>query len=330
MTTTLEQAKNQFLDMIGNSRKKRTKIQYETALRSLWALFSGDFDLKPSKTPVNEISEIAPDLFKNFIALLNDSKAPSTTQVYTTAAISFFEFLNTEGLTTINLERCENYRKRARRSGQRIPSYPEEEILKVIGYAEDLALKQTEDQRNRLINLRDRAFIVVLADSGLRVHEACNLKRGDLNANTGKAVIIGKGDKEAIIRFSERSMTYIADYLAARRLLDGNNPGKRLDGLPLFARHDPAGHKKTLPVSTTTGRKIVDRAVASVLGLEALGSITPHSFRHYFVTTVLRGSGGNLKLAQELARHSNISTTSIYSHLVDDELQREYDDIFNS
>jgi site-specific recombinase XerC len=53
----------------------------------------------------------------------------------------------------------------------------------------------------------------------------------------------------------------------------------------------------------------------------------PHSFRYYFVTTILRASG-NLKLAQELARHSNIQITQRYAHLSDDELDKGYYEIF--
>jgi integrase/recombinase XerC len=60
-----------------------------------------------------------------------------------------------------------------------------------------------------------------------------------------------------------------------------------------------------------------------------VGSITPHSFRHYFVTMVLRGSGGNLKLAQELAQHRDTSTTQLYAHLSNDELDRGYFEIFD-
>jgi hypothetical protein len=82
--------------------------------------------------------------------------------------------------------------------------------------------------------------------------------------------------------------------------LDGGS-GRPLSSLPLFARHDLGAGKKVLPISTTTGRAIVHKHVSEALGPEAAGTITPHSFRHYFVTTVLRGSGGNLKLAQELA-----------------------------
>jgi site-specific recombinase XerC len=68
--------------------------------------------------------------------------------------------------------------------------------------------------------------------------------------------------------------------------------------------------------------------VAEAIGPEAVGIITPHSFRHYFVTTVLRASG-NLKLAQELARHRNIAVTQRYAHLSDDELDRGYSEIFD-
>ena len=65
-----------------------------------------------------------------------------------------------------------------------------------------------------------------------------------------------------------------------------------------------------------------------VIGPDAVGTITPHSFRHYFVTTVLQASG-NLKLAQELARHRNIAVTQRYAHLSNDELDKGYHGIFN-
>ena len=85
-----------------------------------------------------------------------------------------------------------------------------------------------------------------------------------------------------------------------------------------------------LPITTTTGRTIVNERVTQSLGAEAVGTITPHSFRHYFVTVVLRGSGGNLKLAQELARHQSIAVTQRYAHLSDDELDRAYHEVFDS
>jgi integrase len=176
--------------------------------------------------------------------------------------------------------------------------------------------------------LRDKAFLFTLADTGLRVHEACALRRGDVDWNEGRAVLIGKGDQQAVVRFSNRALRTLKDYMASRASLDGSS-GRPLATLPLFARHDKGAGKKVLPISTTTGRAIVAKRTQEALGESAVGTVTPHSFRHYFVTSVLRGSGGNLKLAQELARHKNIAVTQRYAHLSDDELDRGYHEIFN-
>ena len=185
---------------------------------------------------------------------------------------------------------------------------------------------ETGEPVDQLINYRDRAFLITLADTGLRVHEACALRRGDIDWNEGRAIIIGKGNQQAVVRFSRRSLVAIRDYLSLRASLDGGS-GKTLGSLPLFARHDRGAGKKIKPITTTTGRNIVTQRVRATLGVEAVGTITPHSFRHYFVTVVLRASG-NLKLAQELARHKNIAVTQRYAHLSDDELDKGYWDIF--
>ena len=168
---------------------------------------------------------------------------------------------------------------------------------------------------------------MTLADTGLRVHEACNMRRGDLDRNEQKAIVKGKGNREAVVRFSQRSLQALKDYLDARAKLDGSS-GRQLASLPLFARHDKGAGKKVKPITPTTGRNIVNQRVTEAIGPEAGKNITPHSFRHYFVTTVLIGSGGNLKLAQSLARHQNIAVTQRYAHLSDNDLDQGYDEIF--
>ena len=86
---------------------------------------------------------------------------------------------------------------------------------------------------------------------------------------------------------------------------------------------------KLKPLSTKAARVLIRNRVVEALGPEAEGTITPHTFRHYFVTTVMRASGGDLKIAKEMARHSNLSTTEQYAHLADEELDRSYHEIFN-
>ena len=239
----------------------------------------------------------------------------------------FFEYLSAERLCEINLPRLRLLiRQRARKPGQRLPQFPYTNIEKVLEYANNIAKQVEDDPVDHLINMRDRAFLFTLADTGLRVHEACGLRRGDVDWNEGRALIIGKGNQQAVIRFSLRSMAALKDYLSIRASFDGAS-GRNLASLPLFARHDRGAGKKIKPITTTTGRNIVDHRVGQALGQEFIGSITPHSFRHYFVTVILRSSG-NLKLAQELARHKNITVTQRYAHLSNDELDKGYYDIF--
>jgi site-specific recombinase XerD len=129
-----------------------------------------------------------------------------------------------------------------------------------------------------------------------------------------------------MVRFSTRAINALRDYLSYRESLDLET-GKPLSSLPLFARHDKGAGKKIKPITPTTARRIVTECVHQILGREATGTITPHTFLHYFVTTILRKTG-NLKLAQVLARHSNIQVTQRYAHISDDELDKGYYEIF--
>ena len=253
--------------------------------------------------------------------------SPTTEQLYVVAVKGFFEYLSAENLSAINLTKIKLLiRQRTRRPGKRLPQFPASAISRLIESYENKNLSSIQDNIQLLRELRDRAFLITLADTGLRVHEACNLKRGDLDWNEGRAIIIGKGNKQAVVRFSRKSHKAIRDYLEARSALDGNSH-KPLAALPLFARHDKGAGQKIKPITPTTGRNIVTERVREFLGEEAVGTITPHSFRHFFVTKILI-STGNLKLAQSLARHENIAVTQRYAHLSDDELDKGYWNVF--
>ena len=109
-----------------------------------------------------------------------------------------------------------------------------------------------------------------------------------------------------------------------------SSPLIRIRPSPLFLCHDMGGKNSDAqfrPITTETGRDIVEARVKEALGPAAAGTITPHSFRHYSITIVLRASG-NLKVAQALARHSNTSTNRLYAHLADDELDKAYRETF--
>ncbi len=311
-----------YIDSVALARSENTAHTYRNALNAFLAVLEV-YNVPPASTPPADLPE---DAIAWFARYLKDF-APTTERLYLTAVTGFYEYLAAEALAPVNLPRIRLLiHQRARRPGQRLPQFPRDAIDNIIIYINNIKNNPVEDENERLRNLRDRAFLISLADTGLRVHEACGLRRGDIDWNEARAIIVGKGDRQAVVGFSQRSLNALRDYLTARSKLDGDS-GKALSSLPLFARHDRGAGKKIKPMTTTTGRNIVNERVLEALGEEAVGTITPHSFRHYFVTTVLRGSG-NLKLAQELARHRNIAVTQRYAHISDDELDRGYWEIF--
>lgn len=321
---SIQQAADSYIENISLARSANTVRTYRNGIAAFLRTLDQS-NVNPVVTPVSRLSEEAVAWF----ALALKDHSPTTERLYLTAAAGFYEFLAAENLARINLPRMRLLiRQRARRTGLRLPQFPRAAIEKILIYAQNLSSLHTDKPEEQLRNLRDRAFLLTLADTGLRVHEACNLRRGDLDWNEQRAIIIGKGDREAVVRFSKRSMRAVKDYLGARQNLDGKT-GKAITALPIFARHDKGSGTKIKPITTATGRNIVNQRVGEALGNDSIGTITPHSFRHYFVTTVLRGSGGNLKLAQELARHQNIAVTQRYAHLSDDELDQGYSDIFD-
>jgi site-specific recombinase XerD len=321
-TINIATAITKYLDIIKHARSAHTTRTYTNAT-NIFQIVLRKNKLDPATTSAADLKEDAIIWFAKYLK----DYSPATEQLYLHAATGFYEFLAAERLGDINLPRLRLLiRQRARRPGIRLPQFPMDDIEHVLSVIAEPGSIFDKGDMDRLRALRDRAFLLTLADTGLRVHEACKLRRGDIDWNEGRAVIIGKGDKQAVVRFSSRSMNAIKDYLSIRSGLDGRS-GKPLGALPLFARHDKGAGNKIKTITTATGRNIVKERVEQILGEKAKGTITPHSFRHYFVTTVLRGSG-NLKLAQELARHSNIQVTQRYAHLSNDELDKGYYEIF--
>ncbi|MEI6289085.1 MAG: tyrosine-type recombinase/integrase [Chloroflexota bacterium] len=319
---TIKYAVDNFIKLVEQSRSLNTALSYKKGLN----LFMEVLKKNHIEVDKNDISVVNEDTLPRFLEELK-TFSPASEQLYISAVNRFFNYLSAEKLSEINLPRMkEIVRMRSRKIGHRLPQFPRSEIESLIQSIISMTIAVEDPERLR--DLRDRAFIVVLSDTGLRVHEACNLRRGDIDWNEGRAVIIGKGNKQAVIRFSIRSMELLREYLRIRSTMDGKS-GKTLASLPLFSRHDKGAGSKIKPITPTTGRNIIVERVKQFLGEESQGKITPHSFRHYFVTTVLRASG-NLKLAQELARHSNISVTQRYAHLSDDELDKGYFDIFDN
>ncbi len=321
---TIAQSITDYIDLVDASRSANTARTYHQALKLLTEVLS-THAIDIEKAPVSDA-----DLqwLKWYLPNLRDYAA-ATESLYLTALIGYYEFLISEYQLPINLIQVRAFiKRRQRKVAPKIPPFPREQIEQVLFVASRAANHEIDDAREQLRVYRDAALLLTLADTGLRVSEATALLRGQLDWAERRAIVTIKGGREALVRFSERAADAIKRYHKARAPQDGTM-GKPLATLPVFSRHDKGAGKKTKPISTVTARNIVDDWVTTALGDEAKGTITPHSFRHYFVTYVLRASGGNLRLAQELARHKNIEITKRYAHLSDDDLDRSYHEMFN-
>lgn len=326
----------QYMVRIRRRRARATYEVYRQALKLFLILLQTELNLDPWSTLIRDLD---PDWVEQYVAFLQEYKSVETEHVYSRAVVGFYKEAANREWANVNVAALQDtLRDARRRKGRRLPRFPQEELEMLLAYVRSAPLPpvaETGVSRDRLRVLRDRAFLLLLADTGLRVSEACNLRRGDVDLAEGQMRVMGKGSQEALVRISTRVIRALRHYLAERASLDGGQGTRALAELAIFSRHDKRASTRILPISRWTGANIVNEWARRSLPSEAKAnlkaqglSITPHSFRHYFVTTVLRGTG-NLRLAQRFARHASPTTTTRYLHLSDEELDVAYHEIFN-
>jgi len=149
--------------------------------------------------------------------------------------------------------------------------------------------------------IRDKAILETLYATGMRVSEAVNLKRDNVNLEVGFLRCIGKGNKERIIPLGKKAIVSVQRFMGVSRpkLL------KAKESEFLFLNR--FGNK----ISRQSLWKIIKR-YASLARIKK--SIKPHILRHSFATHLLE-RGADLRSVQEMLGHSSISTTQIYTHI---------------
>ena len=159
---------------------------------------------------------------------------------------------------------------------------------------------------------RDDALFELIYSCGLRISEACTLKVANVHLEEKLILVRGKGDKERIVPFGDRALEKILVYLNEVRpeLVKGRNVAE------LFVNY------RGEPIS----RKGVWKRFQE---LEALSGVEAkvHTLRHSFATHLLSG-GADLRSVQELLGHSDLSTTTIYTHVTDRQLEDAHEKYF--
>lgn len=299
--------------------KAKIKAFLETLDRSPHTIFAYQNALNQFVNTVGEDAEMDLATYTRFLSAIK-TKSPSTKRVYTTAVRKFYAFY--KAVNSDELKEATAHHTRT--PGRRVVNFDRSAVEKVLAYCESLNGASAKSKREYLEALRDRAFVLTLADTGLRISEACSLKRGDIDWLEQRAIITGKGDKQAVVYFSDRCIAALKAYLHERSSVEPNSRIP-LGSQPLFARHDISASKRIKPIKAGGMWKAIKNRIEEA-GVER-NVVRIHDFRHYFVTMTYLAKG-DLKLSQVLARHESINTTNRYAHL-NTEIAKAYDEIFN-
>ncbi len=160
--------------------------------------------------------------------------------------------------------------------------------------------------------LRDRALIELLYATGMRVSELLSVRLEDLNLRGGYLTCLGKGSKERLVPMGEPAMAWIRQYVSAGR--PSQLAGRSSPWLFVNVRGNRMSRVGFWKILKNHGRQA---------GLPC--DLSPHVIRHSFATHLLE-RGADLRSIQTLLGHSDISTTQIYTHVLEVRLKAMYDE----
>lgn len=172
----------------------------------------------------------------------------------------------------------------------------------------------TVEEQQALINVfnvryynsyRNKVMIELFLNTGLRLSEMIDLEWKDINLNTGQLKVVeGKGCKDRIVWLGEDMLEKIREYRVKQA-------EKTPNAIYLFVS---SSNKQLDPKNTR--EMIIKYSKKAGITKE----ISPHTLRHTYATDLLRATK-NIRLVQKALGHSDISTTMIYTHIIDDEYE---------
>ncbi|MDE5464611.1 site-specific tyrosine recombinase XerD [Bradyrhizobium sp. CSS354] len=191
------------------------------------------------------------------------------------------------------------------------------DVDRMLRRAKELSEAEDASPSKRLRALRLYCLLEVLYATGLRVSELVALPRTAAKRDARMIVVRGKGNKERLVPLNEASRQAMADYLAATEAAKDNSKTDKKNSVAaskwLFPSFGESGHLTRQHFA----RDLKELAVAS--GLQAR-LVSPHVLRHAFASHLLH-NGADLRIVQTLLGHTDISTTQIYTHVVEERLK---------
>lgn len=249
--------------------------------------------------------EASADQLRDYLqALAQRGFAPATRARKLSAIRQFFRFLLAEGLRTDDPSAAIDSPKRGRPL-PKVLSLAEVETL--IGTANEAVRTVPSGARRRAFRLN--ALLETLYASGLRVSELVALPRGVLAADDRVLTIKGKGGRERLVPLNDAAREALAAYLAVLK----EEPDLKASRW-LFPTGDGSGHI----TRQRFGQEL--KGLALTAGLDP-ARVSPHVLRHAFASHLLE-RGADLRTVQQLLGHADISTTQIYTHVIEERLRR--------
>ena len=253
---------------------------------------------KFAETQRKNIADLtSPDLQK-FVRTLNSSNlCPASVRRVVACTRGFYRFLMREGYAKKNP--AEDLV--GPRADSRLP--------KDLTWDEVEALIHQPDT-TKAVGLRDRALLELLYATGMRVSELLALRPENLNLNRGYLVCLGKGNKERVIPIGEQAVFWVSKYSReARSKILGKRPSNAL----FVTSWGP----------TLSREKFWKKLKQYALDAGLARNVTPHMLRHSFATHLLK-HGADLITIQQLIGHADVSTTQIYTNIMNVRLQQIY------
>jgi len=187
------------------------------------------------------------------------------------------------------------------------------DVDRLLVRAKALADAPEASPLQRLRAIRLYCLLEVLYATGLRVSELVALPLSASRRDARMIVVRGKGDKERLVPLNEASRQAMADYLAAIEALKTEKKKNAASSKWLFPSFGESGHLTRQHFARDL------KELAALAGL-APRLVSPHVLRHAFASHLLH-NGADLRIVQTLLGHTDISTTQIYTHVVEERLR---------
>jgi integrase/recombinase XerD len=187
------------------------------------------------------------------------------------------------------------------------------DVDRMLTRAKELTQASSAASLKQLRAIRLYCLLEVLYATGLRVSELVALPRSAARNDARMIVVRGKGNKERLVPLNDASRRAMSDYLAAMEMQKGEKAKGAGASKWLFPSFGESGHLTRQHFA----RDLKELAAASGL---APRLVSPHVLRHAFASHLLH-NGADLRIVQTLLGHTDISTTQIYTHVVEERLK---------